>query len=62
MALSIISIKIEEYHYFYKGNSLGLEPPQSKEEPVINDPNLKIELVAGGLELPSTMTFIGDND
>jgi glucose/arabinose dehydrogenase len=39
-----------------------LEPPQSKEEPIINDPDLKIEVVVEGLELPTTMAFLGDND
>ena len=31
-------------------------------QPVINDPNLKIELVSEGLQLPTQMTFIGPND
>ena len=30
--------------------------------PVINDPNLKIELVSEGLQLPTQMNFIGPND
>ena len=31
-------------------------------QPVINDPNLKLELVAEGLQLPSQMAFVGPND
>jgi glucose/arabinose dehydrogenase len=31
-------------------------------QPVINDPNLKLELVSEGLELPAQMAFIGPND
>jgi glucose/arabinose dehydrogenase len=31
-------------------------------QPIINDPNLKLELVAEGLQLPSQMAFIGPND
>jgi aldose sugar dehydrogenase len=31
-------------------------------QPVINDPNLKIELVSEGLQLPTQMNFIGPND
>ena len=31
-------------------------------EPVINDPNLKLELVSQGLQLPTQMAFIGPND
>src|SRR5215210_4898288 len=30
--------------------------------PVIHDPNLKVEEVARGLDLPTTMAFLGDND
>jgi glucose/arabinose dehydrogenase len=32
------------------------------EEPIINDPNLKADLVANGLELPTGMAFLGPND
>jgi aldose sugar dehydrogenase len=32
------------------------------EEPIINDPNLKADLVANGLELPTGMAFLGHND
>jgi aldose sugar dehydrogenase len=31
-------------------------------QPVINDPSLKLELVAEGLQLPSQMAFLGPND
>ena len=31
-------------------------------QPVINDPNLKLELVSEGLQLPTQMAFIGPND
>src|SRR5918992_5645174 len=31
-------------------------------EPTIKDPNLKVETVATGLALPTTMAFIGPND
>ena len=31
-------------------------------EPVLNDPNLRLELVSEGLDLPSQMAFIGPND
>ncbi|HKG41938.1 MAG TPA: hypothetical protein VKA98_07355, partial [Nitrososphaeraceae archaeon] len=30
--------------------------------PIINDPNLKVELIVQGLDLPTTMAFLGDND
>src|SRR5919106_969045 len=30
--------------------------------PIIHDPNLKVELIVQGLDLPTTMAFLGDND
>jgi aldose sugar dehydrogenase len=30
--------------------------------PIINDPNLKVELIVQGLDLPTTMAFLGEND
>ena len=30
--------------------------------PIINDPNLKVELMVQGLDLPTTMAFLGEND
>jgi aldose sugar dehydrogenase len=30
--------------------------------PIINDPNLKVELMVHGLDLPTTMAFLGPND
>ena len=30
--------------------------------PIINDPNLKVELMVQGLDLPTTMAFLGPND
>ena len=35
---------------------------QTESNPSIADPNLKVELVVGGLELPTTMAFLGPND
>jgi aldose sugar dehydrogenase len=32
------------------------------DEPIINDPNLKVEKVVEGLELPTTMAFLGPDD
>ena len=31
-------------------------------QPVINDPNLKLELVSEGLEQPTQMAFVGPDD
>src|SRR5918996_1279985 len=32
------------------------------QQPIINDPNLKAEVVVNGLELPTGMAFLGPND
>ena len=61
MLMCMISI-ITEYDYFYEVYSLGLRPPESKEEPFLNDPDLKIEQVVDGLQLPTKMVFIAHND
>jgi aldose sugar dehydrogenase len=36
--------------------------PLSEENIIIHDPNLKIELVASGLDFPTTMAFLGPDD
>jgi aldose sugar dehydrogenase len=48
--------------YFNSSYSLGLEPPLSKSGPTLEESGLQIVEVATGLELPTTMAFIGDND
>src|SRR5918994_4305346 len=35
---------------------------QNSSQPVIDDPNLKLELVSGGLNLPTQMAFVGPDD
>jgi aldose sugar dehydrogenase len=35
---------------------------RKENEPYISDPNLKIQLVAEGLDIPTTMSFLGPND
>jgi len=48
----------------------GQKPPQlrpfpfdhSQNEPYLSDPNLKVEEVVGGLEAPTTMSFLGPDD
>ena len=38
------------------------EKYQNSSHPVINNPNLKLELVSEGLQLPTQMAFVGPND
>lgn len=62
IVICIVCIIINQYNFNHEAHSLGLQPPQSKQYPVINDPDLKIELVAEGFQLPSSMAFTHDND
>jgi glucose/arabinose dehydrogenase len=59
---SVVIISLGNNCCIYSSYSLGLEPPSSKLDPVVKDSDLRIEEVAEGLELPTTMAFIGDND
>ncbi|MDF2768268.1 MAG: yliI 5 [Nitrososphaeraceae archaeon] len=43
-------------------NYANAQESVNKKEPIINDPNLKADLVANGLELPTGMAFLGPND
>ena len=43
-------------------NYVSAQKSVNKKEPIINDPNLKADLVANGLELPTGMAFLGPND
>jgi aldose sugar dehydrogenase len=43
-------------------NYANAQKSVNKKEPIINDPNLKADLVANGLELPTGMAFLGPND
>src|ERR671918_1624701 len=38
------------------------EEEDEGQQPIINDPNLKTEVVVNGLELPTGMAFLGPND
>ena len=39
-----------------------LNPPIAAENIILHDPSLKIELVASGLDFPTTMAFLGPDD
>ena len=44
-------------------NDSGTDSNESEEQPsIIQDSNLKIEVVAQGLEFPTTMAFVGPDD
>jgi glucose/arabinose dehydrogenase len=48
------------YTAYASGTQIGGKPETS--QPVINDPNLRLELVSEGLQLPTQMAFLGPND
>lgn len=37
-------------------------PTYAKAEPVVNDPNLKVELITEGIKFPTSMAFLGPDD
>jgi glucose/arabinose dehydrogenase len=39
-----------------------ITPIPVKAEPVVNDPNLKVELMTEGIKFPTSMTFLGPDD
>jgi glucose/arabinose dehydrogenase len=48
--------------YFYDYGSSVTENAGSSDEPMINDPNLAIEVVARGINFPTSMAFVGVDD
>jgi glucose/arabinose dehydrogenase len=61
LALTMFSGQIN-----YNNSAYASDRPFGEERgsshPVINDPNLKLELVSEGIQLPTQMNFIGPND
>src|SRR5918996_1199252 len=52
--LALLSfLSIEFIHYYYSAAAA---------EPIVNDPNLKIEIVFKGIEFPTSMTFLDQDD
>src|SRR5215211_260503 len=45
-----------------EGVNASIGDGDEEEQPSINDPALKVEEVVRGLDLPTTMAFLGDND
>jgi aldose sugar dehydrogenase len=48
--------------YFAHASDTPLSGKSEPSQPNINDPNLKLELVSEGLQLPTQMAFLGPND
>jgi aldose sugar dehydrogenase len=69
VALILIIVGLSSIH-ISPNYTYGQKPPQlrpfpfdhSQNEPYLLDPNLKIEEVVGGLEAPTTMSFLGPDD
>src|ERR671932_817659 len=58
LILSSSSGSIKDLHYASAQKAKATEG----EQPIINDPNLKAEVVVNGLELPTGMAFLAPND
>ena len=60
------------YHYIYRADATTTTndttdtdvsyEAEANDQPIITDPNLEVEQVVEGLELPTTMAFLGPND
>src|SRR5918995_2385058 len=48
--------------HFAHASDAPLSGKREPSQPIINDPNLKLELVSEGLQLPTQMAFLGPND
>ena len=48
--------------HFAHASDAPLSGKREPSQPIINDPNLKLELVSDGLQLPTQMAFLGPND
>jgi glucose/arabinose dehydrogenase len=63
-ALMLFSNAVNYHAFIYGSNGsdtpFGLQRAPTK--PIINDPNLKLELVGKGLLLPTQMAFVGQDD
>jgi glucose/arabinose dehydrogenase len=61
LALALVSTSfIQSGHYF--AYAAYTKAPPAAEGPTINDPNLKAEAVFSGLQVPTSMAFLGPND
>jgi glucose/arabinose dehydrogenase len=58
--LLLACISILYYYHSAYANSLELKKPNKV--PIINDPNLKVEIVFKGLKFPTSMAFLGPDD
>src|ERR671910_1816722 len=48
--------------HFAHASDAPLSGKREPSQPIINDPNLRLELVSEGLQLPTQMAFLGPND
>jgi glucose/arabinose dehydrogenase len=62
----LLAIVIFASYYYYGVNAQQpfrqREFVQTESKPIVADPKLKVEVVANGLETPTTMAFLGPND
>jgi aldose sugar dehydrogenase len=68
LIITIISLLIP-FHYFFSiaysqqnQTSTAQSEIQQGVGPFVKDPNLKVETVVSGLDLPTSMAFLGPND
>src|SRR5919199_5895314 len=65
LVMAFIHIGYYHYHYYHHHHHFAeakVVASKSIKNPIIADPNLKVELVARGLKSPTSMAFLGPND
>jgi aldose sugar dehydrogenase len=67
ISYSILIIVLTQAEYVNDGSSAYSTPNSNCiedlcEEPTVDDPNLKVEVISSGLKSPTTMAFLGDED
>src|ERR687888_2091131 len=62
LLMTILIMAFIPIGYYYNFAEAKVVASKSIKSPIINDPNLKVELVARGLKFPTTMAFLGPND
>ena len=58
----LVLIFVPNIHFSYAQQEMPTLTTSQGAPNIVKDPNLKVELVLDGLELPTSMVFLGPND
>jgi aldose sugar dehydrogenase len=62
VVLAVLTMSVLHSYYLQGAVNEQFEPKQFEELPVVNDDELKVQKVFGGLSFPTSMEFLGPND